>query len=518
MAGFAGHFPFAGHLLYNHNKKQRNGNGKRRVIAMECMKKRLRWGFGILVLVSMLLGHSVWAAPAVLPSQTPPTNAAIQNVRFHSSEDLFRIVMDMNAIPAYTVSAVDLPQQLEIELPDTVNRSGANQFSFHDPFVENLRFVDLGGGRFKAVISLKLPIMPKIGVMQSPTRLVVDLLKTYDSKNESIVAPGIVYTEIIKGRLAGPVRAHVLAVDLKSGYSLKPVLSNDSVAGVETLSEMADRLDNVAMINGPYFMRSGEILGLMKIDRNLVSAPEIPRTSFGILPDGKFVFDAPVYSGYIELPDKSKIPIDGVNRNRGDSELILYNPYYAYWTLTSPGGREYVIRNGRIVEVRDYNSVIPQGASVLSVSGRPAWLMAHLKVGDRLNIHQTIGPVWDNVVHAVGGGPCLVKNAQLYVTTLGEEFGSDVAGGRAPRTALGITKDNRVLLVVVDGRNRSSVGFTLLELAQFMLEQGAAEALNLDGGGSSEMLIGRRIVNEPSDGRERRMGAGIAVVRTKPGK
>ena len=500
---------------------------------MAWMEKRLRWRFGILILVLTFLGQSVWAAPAtpiasavtpaqsrpvVLPTQTPPTGATIQNVRFHSSDDLFRIVMDMSAIPAYTVSAVDLPQQLEIELPDTVNRSGANQISFNDPFVENLRFVDLGGGRFKAVISLKLPIMPKVGVMQSPTRLVVDLLKNYDSTNESIIAPGIVYTEIIKGRLAGPVRAHVLSVDLKNGYSLRPVLSNDSVAGIETLSEMAERLDNVAMINGPYFMRSGEILGLMNIDRHLVSAPEIPRTSFGILPDGKLVFDAPAYSGHVELPDKSKIPIDGVNRARGDSELILYNPYYAYWTLTAPGGREYVVRNGRIVEIRDYNSVIPEGAIVVSVSGRPAWLMAHLQVGDRLNISQSIGPVWDKVVHAVGGGPCLVKNSQIYVTTLGEEFGSDVAGGRAPRTALGITRDNKALLVVVDGRRRSSVGFTLLELAQFMLEQGAVEALNLDGGGSSEMLIDRRIVNEPSDGRERRLGAAIAVIRTKPGK
>ena len=80
---------------------------------------------------------------------------------------------------------------------------------------------------------------------------------------------------------------------------------------------------------------------------------------------------------------------------------------------------------------------------------------------------------------------------------------------------MGITKDNRALLVVVDGRRRSSVGFTLLELAQFMLEQGAVDALNLDGGGSSEMVIDGRIVNEPSDGRERRLGAGIAVIRTK---
>ena len=101
------------------------------------------------------------------------------------------------------------------------------------------------------------------------------------------------------------------------------------------------------------------------------------------------------------------------------------------------------------------------------------------------------------------------------MTTLGEEFGSDVAGGRAPRTALGITKDGKALLVVVDGRSRSSVGYTLLELAQFMLEQGAVEAMNLDGGGSSQMIVGSQIVNAPSDGRERRLGAGIAVVKTK---
>ena len=139
--------------------------------------------------------------------------------------------------------------------------------------------------------------------------------------------------------------------------------------------------------------------------------------------------------------------------------------------------------------------------------------MADLKVGDPIKIVQTLGPVWDKVTEAVGAGPCLVKNGEHYVTTVGEEFGSDVAGGRAPRTALGITKDGKALLVVVDGRSRASVGYTLLELAQFMLEQGAIEAMNLDGGGSSQMIIGNQIVNAPSDGRERRQGAGIAVIR-----
>ena len=464
----------------------------------------------LLVLMTLAIPAMVLAKPAVVM----PT-AYLDKVRHHADQDSFRIVLELSSIPAYTVSVTETPHQVEIELPDTVNRSAVGQLSFVDPFIDKLRFVDLGGGRFKAVVSLKLPVLPKVSMLSSPNRLVIDLLKNSQSRSEYVIAPGLIYREFLAGRSAGPVRAHLLEVDFKAGYALRPVLSNDSVAGIEALSEMAARSQAVAMINGPYYMRSGEILGLLKIDQTLVSTPDTPRTSFGVLPDGKIIFDSPAFTGHVELPDKTKIPIDGVNRGRGESELILYNTYYAYWTLTVGGGREFLVRDGRIVDIRNDNSVISEGTVVLSASGRQAWLMADLKIGDPLKIVQTLGPVWDKVTQAVGAGPCLVKNGEIYMTTLGEEFGSDVAGGRAPRTALGITKDGKALLVVVDGRSRSSVGYTLLELARFMLEQGAVEAMNLDGGGSSQMIIGSQIVNTPSDGRERRLGAGIAVVKTK---
>ena len=464
----------------------------------------------LLVLMTLAIPAMVLAKPAVVM----PT-AYLDKVRHHADQDSFRIVLELSSIPAYTVSVTETPHQVEIELPDTVNRSAVGQLSFVDPFIDKLRFVDLGGGRFKAVVSLKLPVLPKVSMLSSPNRLVIDLLKNYQSRSEYVIAPGLIYREFLAGRSAGPVRAHLLEVDFKAGYALRPVLSNDSVAGIEALSEMAARSQAVAMVNGPYYMRSGEILGLLKIDQTLVSTPDTPRTSFGVLPDGKIIFDSPAFTGHVELPDKTRIPIDGVNRGRGESELILYNTYYAYWTLTAGGGREFLVRDGRIVDIRNDNSVISEGTVVLSASGRQAWLMADLKIGDPLKIVQTLGPVWDKVTQAVGAGPCLVKNGEIYMTTLGEEFGSDVAGGRAPRTALGITKDGKALLVVVDGRSRSSVGYTLLELARFMLEQGAVEAMNLDGGGSSQMIIGSQIVNTPSDGRERRLGAGIAVVKTK---
>ena len=471
--------------------------------------RRVALALGIILM--MATTGLVWAKPP-----TPAPVPLLEKVRVHADQNTFRIVLELTAIPAYTVSVTETPHQVEIDLPDTLNRSNVSQLSFVDPFIDKLRFVDLGGGQFKAVVPLKMAVLPKVSQLSSPPRLVIDLLKNYQSRSEYVIGPGLIYREFLTGRSAGPVKAHVLEVDFKAGYALRPVLSNDSVAGIEPLSEMAARNpDAVAMINGPYYMRSGEILGLLKIDRTLVSTPDMPRTSFGVLPDGKIIFDTPAYSGYVELPDKSKVPIDGVNRGRGESELILYNTYFAYWTLTAGGGKEYIVRDGKIIDIRDDNSVIPEGAVVLSVSGRQAWLMADLKIGDPIKIVQTLGPVWDKVVQAVGAGPCLVKNGEPYVTTVGEEFGSDVAGGRAPRSALGLTRDGKALLVVVDGRRRGSVGFTLTELAQFMLEQGAVEAMNLDGGGSSQMMIGSQIVNTPSDGRERRQGAGIAVIRTK---
>lgn len=486
-----------------------------------CMLRKL----AAAVMIAVFISGAAAAAPPVRPPSSRPAAGTLthkqgplvsylEKIRFRSDEDALRLVFDMTTVPAYTVSLSDMPLQLEIDLPDTVNRSGMGQLSLNDSFAEKIQFADLGGGRLKAYVPLKNTVMTKTYVLGSPPRLVVDLLKTYESRTERLVAPGVIFREIMRGRAAGPVKAYVLEVDFKAGNALRPVLSNDSVAGLETLSEMADRTGSLAMVNGPYFMRSGEIIGLMKIDRTIVSTPDIARTSLGVLPDGKIFFDTAVYSGYVELPDGSKVPIDGVNRSRGESELILYNPYYAYWTLTAGEGIELTVRGDRVTEVSKANTVIPDGAVVLSASGRAAWQMAGLKPGSRVKIVQNMGAQWERAVQAIGAGPCLVKDGQVFVSAQSEEFGGDVAGGRAPRTAVGVMEDGRALFLVADGRRRDSVGLSLLELAKFMQDMGAVDAMNLDGGGSSEMIVEGQIVNQPSDGRERRIGAGIAVVRS----
>ena len=97
----------------------------------------------------------------------------------------------------------------------------------------------------------------------------------------------------------------------------------------------------------------------------------------------------------------------------------------------------------------------------------------------------------------VGGLPQILDDGRrVYDTTTAENF----RNGRHPRTAVGMdARQRRLWLVVVDGRQEYSVGMTLDELRDLFEGLGAADALNLDGGGSSTMVVAGRVMNRPSD-------------------
>lgn len=105
---------------------------------------------------------------------------------------------------------------------------------------------------------------------------------------------------------------------------------------------------------------------------------------------------------------------------------------------------------------------------------------------------------------AIGGGPVLVKNSKLENTWQAELY--DAASGigptsNNPRTAIGVTADNKLILFVCEGRNQTPgvPGFTLEETANIMIDLGCTEVLNLDGGGSTCMLVNGKETIKPSD-------------------
>ena len=84
---------------------------------------------------------------------------------------------------------------------------------------------------------------------------------------------------------------------------------------------------------------------------------------------------------------------------------------------------------------------------------------------------------------------------------------------RDPRTAVGIKNETTVVLITVDGRQpERSAGMTGEELARYLLQNGVKDAAMLDGGASTEMIVGGEIVNRPSfNGKERPVGGALAV-------
>lgn len=458
--------------------------------------------------ISLLLAVWIVAALALAQAAAP----AVQKVRFHQTPEKVRLVFDMTAVPDFNVTLEQDPLRLLIDMPATAGKSVLRKVALNDPFVAAVEIQDTGPGQVRLAINLNMTVNHKVFKLARPERLVVDLFKIYEQKTEQQVRPGLDYTFWLRSQPFGPVKAHILRVDPKAGFVLQPVLSNGAVQGLETLSSMSAGARAAAAVNGSYFALNGEIIGLLKINGEIVSSPNIARTAVGIFPDGHIAFDQVKWQGYVELPG-GRADLSGVNRSRGDDELILYTGYYGPATGTNPYGAEYVLdQDGRVTAVGQGNTPIGAGSMVLSAHGASAKELAGLKVGDKVAVHQSLGQEWDSTVHALGAGPMLIKEGSIYLTTKTEEFGSDVAGGRAPRTAIGLTKEGQILLVVVDGRQAASAGLTLLELALFMQELGAVEAMNLDGGGSSEMVISDKIVNRPSDGRERKVANAMAVV------
>jgi len=470
----------------------------------------------------LLFPQAAWAAAPPLATaaaqqmvQTNTSQAVLQNIRYSQSPQKVRIVFDVSTVPEFTANLTENPNQLVVDFEGTVNTVSAGQKVFDDPVVNSLKLSEVESGKQRVVIDLKTVATYKVFALANPNRIVVDIIKDSDQKIEEQIAPGVKYTSILRSAQAGPISAHIVDITPGSGYVIKPVLSNDAVAGLEKLQAMAQRSGAIAAVNGSYFALNGEILGLLKIDGEIVSTSDVERTALGVLPDGKIMIDTIDYRGSITLPDGRAVAITGVNHERGSNDLILYNNYYDSMTSTNEFGSDYILNNGTITAIAHGNAAIPPGGVVLSAHGRMEKILSDLKVGDKVKINQTLDEIWDKTRYVIGAGPRLLKNGSVLLTSQEEKFPSDITSGRAPRTAVGTTKDGHVLLLVVDGRQQSSIGMTLLELSLFMQEWGAVDAMNFDGGGSSEMFVNGKVVNKPSDGRERSVGDALLIVPQK---
>jgi hypothetical protein len=234
--------------------------------------------------------------------------------------------------------------------------------------------------------------------------------------------------------------------------------------------------------------------------------------------------------GAVSTP-RGDVPLDGWNRPSATRTSLLDARWGMATDSSAPGttwrldplsegtGRpRYVVGSSGAESVAHGDTLlVHRGARASDAAGR---LPVALRPGDTVTVQIGLQPV--GAREAVGGFPLLVSKGQLTDSTAG--WGSASFRGLNPRTALGLgAGGRRLLLAVIDGRQaRVSVGMTLLETARLLQGLGAEDVLNLDGGGSSALVVRNpdaagelRVVTHPSDATgERAVGNALVILNS----
>lgn len=300
-------------------------------------------------------------------------------------------------------------------------------------------------------------------------------------------------------------------------YNLRPIIAQNHIQGRSTVSQIAGNLNDIATINASYFNTDGSLIGITKINGVIVSSDYFNRSAIGINSDGTTIFGRITYHGTVTYNGET-VDISGVNCERGENRLIVYNEYFGNTTGTNRFGVEIIEHDGIITDIRrdSGNSIIPHEGHVISAHGTAAEIFANAQIGDEIFFEETIlsdDADFNSAPYVLGAGPRLVRDGKIFVTTAEEKFPSDISVGRAPRSAVGVTVYGDYFFAVVDGRQAHSRGCTLEEWAAILVNKfGAFQAINLDGGGSTELVVKDKLVNSPSDGRERAVGSSLTIV------
>lgn len=381
--------------------------------------------------------------------------------------------------------------------------------------------------------------MKKLSVFICVHLWTIFLFFSINAQEFKTVQDGIEYAEMSREIDKTPVKMNLLRLDLTK-VRLDVMHAMDSAIGVEKTSSIATRHGAIAAINAGFFrldtsLFAGEDVGALMIDGVLLSESYANR-SYVNISNGKsktevdFFRDNIVQGLKIEQMDWDA---SGVNRERKKDELIIYTRDFNRTTLTDGDGLEIIVQDGKIVWIANGkgSNQIPERGFVISATGKfRDELLGKVKIGQKAasvvrtyplgfgSGNKNLSMTPRNIEDIVSGVPQLIEDEKIEITWQEEKASKSFVETKHPRTAVAKLKDGKFLMITVDGRSESSGGINLEDLAKLLLEFGATDAMNLDGGGSTTMFLDGKVVNKPSDKEgERRVGDAILVFprRTK---
>ena len=340
-----------------------------------------------------------------------------------------------------------------------------------------------------------------------------------DTDSTSEIAPGLSLRSVIRQTPQGQIRFWLVTAnptDFDLGLEIPDKTDVQKKRGVRTLAAQSGA---TVAVNGGFFAYGGAAVGAVKAKGTWQRLPWKSRTSLGwnssqdaqigplsgscqlkiVTPDGKVQLQQAALNGF-SLPGVRTQIVDG------------------FAVLTPQFARKYTLKAGEIALIMP--RVAPQTGLALILTHRVQTegnvelqsetapvdyvVIARGQATQTLDAQRSTlsysmqtTPDWNRFNNILGAGPRLVANGQVKTTEIEEEFRPDVVA-RGPRTAVGLDAQKNWLLLVADGRSAYSVGLTIPETATLFQQLGATEAMNLDGGSSTQLVVNGELLNTPS--------------------
>lgn len=326
-----------------------------------------------------------------------------------------------------------------------------------------------------------------------------------------------IFPSVINSNLSNqPLYWALLTAD-PAKYSMEPIFSPEGLTNLAPLSAMAKNSNAKAAINAGFFAISGRNrgapIGTLRIRQTLLNKPYDGRTNLGWNKANRAAFGGLQWQGSIALQE-GQLDINSINRYIKGNIVTLYTPHYGKATPISDTVTEIVVKAGKCLSINNNGgTTIETGTFILAGYGTNASILQeHFAIGDKIRIESLFNAGdahWEGMEHIIQAGPFLMNNGEINIEA--EGFSHSIINLRHPRSVVGLTEKGKWFFFVGDGRNNMhSAGFTLQEVALLLKNKGAAYALNLDGGGSTQIIVGAKIFNSPSDGRERPISYGLS--------
>ncbi|NDL66505.1 phosphodiester glycosidase family protein [Anaerotalea alkaliphila] len=355
----------------------------------------------------------------------------------------------------------------------------------------------------------------------------------HQTRENQRLSSGVWYETNSKLTKDGWVDIHVMVMDRRDPYTELEILRSEGVFGDrQTLTELGKTVPNlVSSVNASFFNTA---INPTLIEGNEIEggSPTVLEHNYNtskqgaaslVLADGKALVDYLGVQLKVLTSDNKELYVTAVNKFNN-----LANPFIiTRKALSTTAGLETGMRAFKVVVVDGavtsvvgpgQPAVVPEtGYLIVLQESIAQYHLGNFTVGTgvELQVRNTLD--LDRIEFAVSGGGKVLQAGVPVVQGLSME-----AAKRHPRTAIGISKDNtKIILMVVDGRG-SSIGATHGELASYLLEYGAYEAMVLDGGGSSTMTgklqgqTANTLLNSPSGLTQRKVVNGVGFVSTAP--